>query len=105
MKPTFVTILPYSDEVALFKDPVMIPYYLSKLGYECTYASFLAKEIVAKKKEEIKQIYEAVNFVEISDDRKSQEGIEMKSKSVLRYIWNKPHFILWWIVSILHIFH
>ena len=82
-----MTILPFADSTILLKDPGMIPYFLSKIGYECTFASFLAKEIVDKK-EELKQFREAVNVVEISDDRKSKEGIDMKSRSILRYIWN-----------------
>lgn len=87
MKPTFVTILPYADSTILLKDPGMIPYYLSKMGYECTFASFLSKKIVDEK-EELKQFRETVKVVEISDDRKSKEGIDMKSKSILRYIWD-----------------
>ena len=86
MKPTFVTILPYADSTILLKDPGMIPYYLSQMGYECSYASFLPKA-VAEEKGELKQFCEAVNVVEILDDRKSKEGIDMKSKSILRYIW------------------
>ena len=84
----FLTVKQVHDPIGLLKDPGMIPYYLSKMGYSCRFASFMKNDAV-NEREEFKEVREAIQIVELKDDRRNPKKISMDSKSIFRYIWQE----------------
>ena len=92
MKPTFVTILQLSEIAALLKDPGMIPLYLSRIGYDSTFVSFLPQEIV-NSREELKELRESVRVESLPQGKPLFGKIDMTSPSIFKYIWKNAKHI------------
>ena len=92
MKPTFVTILPLCEVAALLKDPGMITLYLSRRGYDCTYASLLPRKVV-EERAELKQVREAITIVGLQEQMTENNRIDMKNGSIFRYIFRHAKHI------------
>lgn len=70
--------------VDLYKDPGMIPYCMTQLGYQAKYVSFLEQEAISQ---EVREAFQPLQIDTIKNDVCGRRSMLWRSKSVFKYLW------------------